>query len=373
MITPTKIVQHLKTYLPLFTDRFTDSITIISATISGGNLITVNAVAHGLTLNKKIVLSAGTVRNPLIDSSLNSDGTVRFETEFEHDLIEPSQPLDQQNLEFANFGNVWDGEHAIDSVPNRKNIEVELPSGEIAAPPVDGSQYLIETRKAGFFGLQTVNSVVDADNFTILISGAPSFPNGPVDGLNIITGYRIAAAADIERAQAAYSRKFEDPDFDAQNYLFVIMADVDTSKDRHTTNDAVAGFTNQDTMLLRILQNFSTTIFIPTKDEISGSDAQDLAYGEIYNALLSTLYGFGENDGAIQYVTATTGHGPGIYNSAYYTHVYDWQNPTAITYENGFIDNQDVAFRDIVGDFKLFNDQEAIMSVGIDLDDEPLP
>ena len=125
--------------------------------------------------------------------------------------------------------------------------------------------------------------------------------------------------------------------------------------------------------LLRMLRNFSTVVFLPTSDDLSGAYAQDLAYSSIYASLLSSLFGFADTNQVIQYGAVPTGDGPAEYNTAYYAHTYDWQLPGSITYQDGFLQYPDVAFRDIVATFELFSDAEAEMIVEIDLDEEHLP
>lgn len=338
--------------------------TVISSS-SNGSILSAEVASHGYPVNKKLVLSGGTTRNELATATLTSNDTaVEFTTVFDHDLIKPSQPLDDQELTLAGFGSVWDGNHQILEIKNRRTFEIALPLGETLAPILDSNQYLSEKIFAGVYEVATV---VDADNFTIDLSSFPDMPTGQVGGLGIVSGFRIAAAADFDRAKATYAEQNNgDP------YLYVIMSDVDVSKDRHTLNDAVAGFTDQDENLLTILQNFSTTVFLPTGQDLSGVNAHDLAYRELYVALLSSLYGFQDaNETHLKYNAVTTGHGPAEYNTAYYAHVYDWQLPGVVTYEDGFINTQDVAFRDILATFKLFADDEAEMTANINLDDEP--
>ena len=365
MINSSDIVKHLKTYLPAITDLFTASATVIAAS-SAGAVLSVEVTGHGYTVGKKLVLTGGKTQNELVTATLTSNDTaVEFTTLADHDLVKPRLPLDDQKLALVGFGSVWDGDHQILEIKNRRTIEIALPSGESTAPILDGNQYLSESI---FPGVYLVSSVVDANNFTVDLSKFPDMPTGEVDGLGIVSGFRIAGAADFERAKATYAKQNT-----GEPYLYVIMDDVDISKDRKTTNDAIAGFTDQDTNLLRILQNFSTTVFIPTTADLSGVAAHDLAYKELFISLLSTLFGFkDEGRTAIQYRAVTAGHGPGEYNTAYYAHVYDWQLPGAITFEDGFINKEDVAFRDIEAAFKLFNDDEAEMTANINLDDEPL-
>lgn len=365
MINSTDIVKHLKTYLPAVTDLFTDMATVVSAS-SSGSILSVEVTGHGYLVDKKLVLSGGTTRNELATAVLLPNDNVEFTTVSDHDLITPSQPLDDQELTLAGFGSIWDGAHQILEVKNRRTFEIALPLGETLAPTLDSNQYLSEKIFAGVYQVATV---VDVDNFTIDLSSFPAMATGQVDGLGIVSGFRIAAAADFDRAKATYAEQdIGDP------YLYVIMSDVDISKDRRTLSDAVAGFTDQDENLLTILQNFSTTVFLPTGQDLSGVNAHDLAYREVYVALLRSLYGFQDaNETHLKYNAVTSGHGPAEYNTAYYAHVYDWQLPGVITYEDGFINTQDVAFRDILATLKLFADDEAEMIADINLDDEPLP
>ena len=366
MITPTEIVKHLKTYLPIFTDKFTNLLTVSAASVDASNVVSVTAAKHGKTEGQSVIITAGSARNPLTAAVL---GTVQvtFTTVYDHDLIKPSQPLDDQTLTLAGFDSVWDDTFDIIDVPNRRSFTVLLPDGETLAPAVDETQYLIEERKAGLAGVQTVATVPTINTFTIDLSGMPLLPPGPIDGLEVISGFRIAAAADFQRAQDVYSKQAAE-----EAYLFVIMTDLDVSKDRHTLNDGIAGFTRQDMMLLRVLQNFSTTVFLPTGADLSGADAQDVAYGTLVSALISALFGLEETTSTLRYLTVLAGTGPAEYNTAYYAHVYDWQLPGVLTYEDGFLQWPDVAFRDISQTLKLFNDSEAGMVVNINLDEEPI-
>jgi len=367
MITPSEITKHMQTYLPIFTDKFTEYLTVASASIDASNILTVNSVAHDKSIGDSIVATAGTTQN-VLSASLLSGSNVIFTTTVAHDIIKPSQFLDDQTLTFAGFTGAltaWNGSHTIVDVTDRTHITIALASGEVAAPALDGGQYLADNLT---LGLETIATVPDDDSFTVDLSSAPAYPVGDVDGLTIISSFRIYAAADFKRAQACYAEQTA-----GDCCLFIIMGDGDVSKDRHTLNDGTAGLTKQDLGKLSILRNFSTVVFIPTDDDLSGADAQDLAYSTILIALLQTLFGFTDFAGgsAIQYLAVPTGDGPTEYNTAYYGHAYGWQLPHTITYEDGFLQQQSVAFRDIAETFNMFaNDTNAQMTLNINLDDE---
>lgn len=364
-LTPTDIVKHLKEYLPRYTNAFTEQLTVTGAIMGANNELTITSIAHGKAPGTNIVITAGTTRNTLTAAVLEVDDTVTFTTVADHDLTRPILIDDTKTLTLAGFGSVWDGEHDIIDVQNRRNFNVNLPTGETLAPALDGNQYLIEDLARGVFPIDTVPT---ADTFTIDMSAYPSMPANTIDNISVLSGFRIASAANFKRAQEAYSKQGAD-----EPYLFVIMTDTDVSKDRHTLNDGVAGLTAQDQRLLRLLQNFSTSVFIPTTEDLSGAYAQDTAYGEINMALITVLFGAPfYTDSAIKYLTVPVGHGPGEYNTAYYVHVWDWQAPTVIDYRNGFLEQDIAAFRDMEQRLQLLADQEAEMLSNINLDEEPL-
>lgn len=361
---PSTIMQHIKTYLPLFTDQFTEVLTTNSADISAGNILTVSSAAHGKIIGQSVVIKSGTIRNSLVASSL-IDGKVRFTTGYDHDLTKPTARLDPSTLTLGGFSSVWDGEHTIIEVPNRRNFEVNLPTGEVAAPAVDGSQYLVENVPTGVY---IVLTTPDANTLTLEITESRDLPIGVVDGLQMIRGFRIAAAADFARAQDTYSKQGN-----GKPYLFVIMTDTDVSKDRNMLNDSVAELTRKDYLFLRLLQTYSTTVFIPTTEDLSGTDAQDLACDEIFEALLKTLFGFAIDGSMYRAVSVPVSMGPGDYNSSYYTHVYDWQLPFIINFENGFLIQREGAFRDLDYIHTIGGDDTDNMTVvPINLDEEQL-
>lgn len=367
-LTPNEIIFHLQKFLPSITDLFSE--TIAGTAMSLGNTVTVASVAHGLSVGGKFVVGGGTFSNTLIDVVDNGDDTVRFETDQEHDLTEPKQFADPTQLFLSGIGAPWDGLQNIISIPNRKFFEIAFPEGETVLPAL-GTGVLIEDRSAGIIGDQEVSTVPDADTLTFDTSDIPSFPTGTINGFEMITRVRIYGAADFKRAKEAYNKQGAN-----ELALYVIMSDMVVSKDRNTSNDAIAAYTAQNFLKQTNLHNFSTVVFIPTKDDIAGNAAVQLAYGEVYISLLKVLYGFQfESDdcnAALTYVTVSAGHGAGEYNTAYYVHVYDWQRPDVTSFEQGFDLQQSVAFRDVNQTLDLHGDKEAQLTNNIDLDTESL-
>jgi hypothetical protein len=369
MITPRDIVNHLRAFLPSVTDLFHNSILSTGVTQAGG-VVTVDAVAHGLIPGQVVIVVNGVYENQIASAVVFAEGVTRFTTTDQHDLVVPKLPEDPQTLTLSGLGAPWDGVFQIDSVPNRETFEIVTPTGE-TVPPVITTGQLVEQRAAGIVGRQLVATVPTVDQFTINVpSDIPSLPTGNVLELQVLTGTRVVGAADFSRAEAVYTSQ---PATEA--YLFVIMDDAAVSKDRHSLNDSIASFTPQNLQKQNLLQNFTVAVFMPTAaGDTAAFNAQSTAYSEIFQALLNVLYGFRFDDPttAERYVTVSTGHGPGVNanNTGYYSHVYEWQVPSVITFEEGFGEQATVAFRDIAATFDLFGDPQAQLSVNIDLDEE---
>lgn len=368
MITPNDIVLHLATYLPRVTERFSVLPIVVSSEVIEANILSVNAVGHGFTAGTPLAVTSGFLNNSITNVQLAND-ELTFTTQEDHDYTSPDSPT--QYVELDGFtASVYNGRHELVNVPNRRNIVINLPEGQISAPSLNGNEVAKEDRNLGIKGYHIVTDVTDADNFLIQIDNIPPLPINPITGLSITQNVRVAAASDIDRARAIYSSQNPGQDL----WAFVIMGDVDVSKDRHTLNDATAGFTHQDLQLIRYLQNFSIVVFIPTINDVSGAAAQALAYGEIFEILNVVLFGFGFNDSqsSINYVTVGNGHGPNPFNTSWYEHVYEWQLPVAVDFEDGFRFTDDVAFRDIESVWDINRDSAAQMVLNINLDEEPL-
>ncbi len=367
MIEPNDIITHLQSYMPAFTDLFSKRITA-SAT-SSGSTVTVTSTAHGLAVNEAITVGGGTFENAIVSVVDNGDGSLRFETTDDHDLTEPKLSKDPKNITLSGINVTWNGEHEIISIPNRRHFEIDFPTG-ITLPPTITTAQLVESREAGIVGAQIVATVPDANTFTFISASVPSFPTGALQNLSISSGVRISGAESIVRAEAFYTAQNTD-----EAWMFVIMNDADVSKDRNTLNDGVATFTPQNFGKQTILQNFFTVVYLPTdSNDAAGVLAQNKFYGEIYRVLVNVMYGFffPDPDTQEKYVTVSNGHGNGVQNTAYTSHIYDWQIPTVISFENGFIIEPNVAFRDIISSWGNMADDEAVLSTGINLDEEAL-
>ena len=364
-VTPSDILTHLKTYMPVVSDDFTD--TLVTTAVAEDSTVTFTSVAHGLTVGSSIGIAGSVFENSIASFTDNDDGTVRFSTTYEHDFTEAKDLEDPTTLTLSGFDDtLWNGIHTITSIPNRMTFEIDIPAGAPVPPGLTGA-IVLEDRSAGLIGVHTVATVTDADTFTVIFADVPPFPTGAVTSVKVISGYRIYSAANIVRAQQVITGM----DIGKLS-MFLIMNDADISKDRHALNDAVSSDTSQNYGRQLMLQNFSIVIFFPTQDgDVSGGIAQSQAYGKTFKELYSAVAGHRVIDTStpIQYLTVCNGHGTGEYNSAYYIHVYDWQLPTILTFEDSVNTQPNVAFRDT--NLSL-NQGGQLLNAEIDLDKEPL-
>lgn len=372
MISPKQILNHIRVYLPFFTDIFSETMTA-SAVGVGGTTVQVTALNHGFAPGNQFIISFGRFQNPIISIVDNGDGTARFQTEFDHDLTEPKKYLDPVSLKLANFNEPeWNGEFEIVCVPNRRFFEVSFPDGINTLPT--GAGYLDEYRSAGIVGVQTVSSVIDTDNFTFEAENVPNFPIAPINELKLLRAIHVYGAAEVERAEKAYA-KLQSSNV-ASPAVYVIMDNVTVSKDRHTLNDGVASFNRSNIGKQTLINEFMTIVFFPTNNNTTAFNVQNEAYTTVYKALASSLYGFAFDDPetAMRYVCVNDGHETGVYNGAYYTHIYHWQVPTVVVFENnGWGLQPDVAWRDINSKWRIDKEIEDHFLLNVNLDEEPLP
>lgn len=370
-VIPRTILRHLSLYLPRFTDLFSVTVDVLSATVIAPDTVQIiTNTIHGLSIGNAIIATAGLLENNIVAVEYREDDTIaRFTTDDEHDFTKPTKADDPDTIEIAGFTSaVWNTTHTLIGVPNRKTFEIAVPDSE-PIPTLNGNELVYEDRPVGLKGVWSVDTAPSPTTFTFKVNNVPPLPVNPIKDLAATSRIRMAAASDFARAQAAYTKESNISDA----WLYLIMNDLDVSKDRHTLNDSVASFYAQDEARLMLMQNFSTIVFFPTTGSLSGATAQETAYGNLYEYLLKVLYGFRADNRKSQFLTVSTGHGAGAYNTAYYVHSYEWQLPYYIDFSFGFADYQDVAFRDLQYDIRLFDpDNPDPLELIVNLDEEPL-
>jgi hypothetical protein len=371
---PSEIILHLRLHLPRHTDLFTETLDVDTATITDHSKITViTNTPHGLTTGNVVVVSSGILHNSIVSANeIVGTNFVRFTLADTHDFTTTNSDGEPQTVSLRGFSEQgWNTEHEIVLVEDVDSFAVEIPVGVTIPVVLTGNEIALENRSDGVIGNWAIEEISSTE-FNITITNAPSLPfhqlqpiDKQIENFNVFAKSRIVVAADITRAEAMYTKVQNSQ----QAWLFLIMMSHDISRDRNTFNDSIATFTDQDEMLLLTIQNFSTAVFLDTSNSLSGAAAHEVVYGDLYEALNKTLFGYRSPIADFsRFLTVAAGHGPGTYNTSYYTHVYDWQLSQYINRDFGFSDTRDVAFRYISYDLHPFKiDEPDIFKTNIDL------
>jgi len=350
---PNDILSHVKTYLPNFTNLFTDELAC-NADILAGQILRINYPAHNKTAGQKIQ-----VVNSLLDNGINNvvqfiDGAIiglRFTTNVDHELTYGyNTQVELQGFSDSQFNGIF----ILYGVPDGNMFEILHDN----LPVLNGNEVLRENRELGINRVNVITNIVDANNIEIDISDLPDFDIKPVYGLSIITNYRMAIVTNFKRLEELYTKQLPD-----SNWLFVIMEDVSASKERNLQNDATVLNTLQTAQRIKNIGRFTVDVIIPTKTTIAGASAIQLSYTTIYEALMNIITGFSFDTYENNYLCAMIGHGSLVYNNAYYGHGYTFEQVFETTSANTFKENviQSVPFRRINISFAELQDGSNIL------------
>jgi len=348
------IIDHTQSVLPLFTDKFTTNISITSVSKSG-NDVSVAATAHGLSVSDQVLISnvrtdivLTDIRNFISITTLTLSGTTATATSAGHtletmDIITTSGSDqgeyngrfsikkisdDQFSYQIAGapvtpatgaiigtLNNIAIAKSTVDhDITPGYITKVTITSAEaafngtfdlvntptpvqttfrfkITATPAAPSTGTLHTfHNLGFNGVQTVTSIIDANNFEFQITDS-RLTTGSGGGMLLMKKPRISGAADLDTLIESYTKI--DANGNPLNPLFgfFIFNGIDVSKDRNLDNDATIEIQTADDYKIRLINNFSFIVFVPTKNEISGREAVDLCQ-ELSKPIYKTLVGF---------------------------------------------------------------------------------
>ena len=356
---PGAIQDHLFEYLPKFSNLFTDEVNVSAVIVDvPPKILRITSNNHGFMTGNRIRLI-----NSLLDNGINGvvefSDAFRFTTNVPHDLtLGYTDNLEDGKIEMQGFTDVnFNGFFDLVAVPSSTTFEIDKNS--LTLPVLNGNEVLRENREVGINSILTISNVVDADIFEVSLDGFPDFDTKPVITPSIITGYRIGIAVDVDRAEGIYTKLGNN-----KLWAYIIMDDVNASKDRNNETDAVRTDTPQNEQRIKNVGAFNIIVFIPTTDQLSAQDALELSYIEIYESMLAVMAGvnflvFGNSS----YVTTLTSHGIVDYKNSYYMHMYSFENVYEPINEDTFSGKNinSVAFRRINISFAEIQDGSNII------------
>lgn len=357
------IVLQLRNIMPRLTNLFTLEVAVDSLTRSGSTVTGVTLTPHGLA-NGQVIHIAG-AKAPVLVTELTQTDNVA------HGLVDLSTPHDltegyQETIEITGADQAAYNGAALPllSVPNRYEFTYQI-SGDPASPATGSPILLFDGKARGYDG-QFIVTVVDANTFTYTITEEPY--EQAYGTIKLVTGSRITAAIDIERAIQTYTEQ-ETNEF----WGWVVLNHTDISKDRFTLSDATALVQPGSQVYLWELQRVSFYVIAPTVNELAGARVMDQMQdirSFLYKALLlfSVPTGLSANDQ--KFGIAPVGHRPYKYLKAYYVHEFEFEILSIIVNSDGLPPDVNVAFRDIFMTLNRNNPNQP-MTLGVNLDDEP--
>ena len=362
----TPIINQLATYLPYHTDKFTDSLNIVSATQQNGIATIQTDTPHNLNQGAAILL---TNIEPLIQINsayLLTGNQLSINTTLDNGLVDSfdfftnkSKNFGVAKLYLTGFDEPqFNGAFPIISVPNRFNVVCQLPD-EITSPPNNFGQ-LIKYAANAYVGKKTITNVVNDTTFQFVIeSSAPQITS---NSGKIHYHARISGVVNIERAIESYTREEKD-----KYWLFVSQNESVGSKNRQILNDGLDSVTNGAEYRQALIDSINVFVFVPTSDKISGAyyvdDLENIKIA-LFKALLrfNAPQQYSANSVFQLYFQSTSLF---AYSKAYMIQQFIFESEYYLTYFDGFSPDFYTPFRDIYGDANA-----PALSWNVDLDDD---
>ena len=360
-----EIAELLQRNVPRKTNLFHDLIPISSVIASGGSASIGTDKPHGLSTGNIVSIVGCETRTIINSADVSLPPFVTFGTATDHDLtFEGGQSVKLFNFTDGDWNNV---DIELTAVPNRRSFQVKSLN---ANPTLNGVEFLLEPNRAD--GINGLYEITVTGEKTFQISGG--FNDGvysPINGA-VAVSPRIAVAVSEERAIELYQVNPE------VTWLFVVNDGAAASKARSSLNDAVFSPTKGSDLRLKIINNFSVYLFIPTPEQLTAEEAVDIAVHDIAPILISSLFGYRPETGfscpTSQFGVTMTDFALFDYNRAVVVYRYRFEAPVDITAEDGATLGIERAFRKVnYEDYSVedaSDDQNPTAS--IDLDEDPL-
>ena len=356
------VVTQLKVLLPKYTSLLSNSLSVSTIVVSGGTATVSTSTAHGLSTGALAVMANVLTHTEI--SSVSQDGLVfTFETTNPHDLTYGWS--DHEEVDLSGFTDTdWNDSFELVGVPNRNEFKVRSTN---TIPTLNGNEILLELRDDGVNGRHQV-TVTGSQEFTF--SGVEY--DATYSGGSVNTGVRVAGSVNLEEAFEQYTKKNL-----TALWCFVVMNDVDVSKDRSSYSDATSAKTASDNMRLRLIDGFTVTYIKNTTQDMLAVDAVDIFRHDLLLPTLKSVYGARFDTGLScdgDFKTVLTGHGAASFNRATFAYTYAFETIMDATDEDAVEPAYTRAFRDINYTIEGDSDNDDVQDmtvIPINLDEEP--
>lgn len=268
------IVVHTKVTIPFFTDKFSDTATILSIS-KNNDTVSVNSINHGLSVDQSIKVTG--VRTKTIISNITTlNGVATATCETTPDLND-IQFVDIQSPEPA-----YNGRFEITLI-NSNRLQFKF---DVEGTPPPSSGYLTTYENVGFNGTHIVTNVINDDNFEYKLENN-NLVSGTGTNMQFLTNTRIFGASTIERV----IESFTDSGNPEKVCGYIVLEGSDTSNDRNTNNDSVAERVPGEDFQITLIKLVSFYVMIPISNTVLGLDGIDLAQ-ELERDIYRSLAGY---------------------------------------------------------------------------------
>lgn len=358
------IIMQLNQCLPIYSNRFSQSVGISSLTSVGTVATVTTTEPHGLETNN-IVSISGISYPTFIDTMTRDKKIITVVTLTDHDLTQGFQ--ETVNISGATEPE-FNGNFKLLTVPNRRTFTLE--TDDSGATVATGSPQLNEVTGYNYNGLKAITKIDDT-NFTYELPKPVGSPAG-ISNSNLSVGFRITGANDLQSCVDLYTNKNY-----TESWAFVVLGETSASKDRDINSDAV--YVNQGNTRYhqQLISNFTVFVMSTVSNQVTSrpirDEMEDVAVA-LYKCLVGVKFDSGLSSGKF-YKTIFDNHEMVDYKNSLYAHAFNFQSISVLTDSDIYNENLNVAFRDIVmiESTDLMTEDSIRLIANIDLDEEELP
>lgn len=344
-----QVIAQLQNVLPRLTNLFSDELEITAISQKGGLAYITTELKHPFQTGNYVNISGVRIKNKL--SSLTRTGSKALAiTEYPHDLTLGYQLT--ANISGADQEE-YNGDKQIVSVSGINQFEFMVPG--VPDSPATGDICLNELRLEGFNGWQKI-TVVDSNTFSYPLT--LTLPELVPEVINAKCRYnlRISGHVSIEATIDSYTQRVKNStSTDTRLWAYVVLENVDVSKNRNIETDTTDLSSAGDRYQQRLINRFSVFVFCPTTVNISALDARDLMEN-IAAFMWASILRVKFPTGLSTYPwsqTTTLGHELSGYNDAFLMHRFKFEAVSDLTLGDTTPPDANVAFREI--DFGFLN------------------
>ncbi len=357
------VVHQLRLTLPSLSEDFVDRFSISTVSVSNG-LCTVTTVdPHRLRVGELASLSGVAIETPIF--SVTKTGlTATVTTSSDHDLTEGFPELEPELAGFTSAA--FNGKIEALTVANRRAFTFQTVE---PTPTLNGNEVLLERQRIG--GVNGLHIITAIGKNTFAFETTAADGNYEAEGATVSGSARVMACATPDRARAIYDEVRDA--LDSKAIAFVISDGGATSKDRQSESDAIAARTTGDDLRLKVVNDFTVAVYLPTEKQLAAELALGRFTGSILKAIVSSLFGLKLPSPFVcggEYKAIFSAHELLDYDGATMVWGYSFQVPADLTIDDAVIEFGSRAFRDL--DITVEVGNAALTVLDVDLDDEPL-